>query len=400
MRHKRTLVLLAVLMAVVAASATAPLAAAGGIAGDNPTGAAQSVETDQTPSQSLLETQSALTQEAVSCEYPLELTDATGETITLEEAPDSVVALQASDAQTMYEIGAEDRLDGMPYSDATSGLDRGDRADVGDGWTVDHEQIIATDPDLVLAANATQAEDIETLRDEADFTVYHFPEAESIDDVRENVETTGALVDECDGADDTVDWMDDQLEIVETALEDADRPLVYYTMGDDGMTAGTGTFIGDILSTAGLENVAEDAGITWYEPINAETVVDADPEWVVYPDDREEPPIPDAASEITAVEEDNVIAVDANRLNQPAPQVVLAVTSIVEEIHPEAYDEASAELEGSAASDDDGAGAGDDEDGEATTDDGDAGDDSIPGFGVAGALAAVLATLGLGARLR
>ncbi|OIB58005.1 PGF-CTERM-anchored ABC transporter substrate-binding protein [Natrialba sp. SSL1] len=397
MRHKRTLVLLVILVAVVAASATAPLAAAGGVAVGSSADAAQSAGTDQAQpqSQSLPDAQPTLTQEDVSCEYPLELTDATGETITLEEAPDSVVALQASDAQTMYEIGAEDRLDGMPYSDATSGLDRGDRADVGDGWTVDHEQIIATNPDLILAANTTQAEDIETLRDEADFTVYHFSEAESIDDVRENVETTGALVDECDGADDTIDWMDDQLEIVETTLEDADRPLAYYTMGEDGMTAGTETFIDEILSTAGLENVAAEAGITGYEPINAETVVDADPEWVVYPDDREEPPIPDAAAEITAVEEDNAIAVDANRMNQPAPQVVLAVTSIVEEIHPEAYEGASAELEGSTASDDDGAG-----DADGTTDDGDTDDDSIPGFGVAAALAAVLAMLGLGARLR
>ncbi len=398
MRPKRPIALLVVLTAVVAASATAPIAAAGGIAAGSPADAAQSVGPDETQAAQHPAIHSILTQEAVSCEYPLELTDATGETITLEEAPDSVVALQASDAQTMYEIGAEDRLDGMPYTDATSGLDRGDRADISDGWEVNHEQVIATDPDLVLAANITDAADIETLRDEAGFTVYHFSEAESIDDVRENVQTTGALVDECAGAEETIDWMDDQLEIVETTLEDADRPLVYYTMGEDGMTAGTETFIDEILSTAGLENVAGEAGIMGYEPINAETVVDADPEWVVYSDDREQPPIPDAATEITAVEEDNVIAVDANQLNQPAPQVVLAVTSIVEEIHPEAYDEASAELEGSTASDDDG--AGDDEDGEPTTDDGDAGDDSIPGFGVAGALAAVLATLGIGARLR
>ncbi|ELY86597.1 periplasmic binding protein [Natrialba hulunbeirensis JCM 10989] len=394
MRHKRTLVLLVVLVAVVTASATAPLAAAGSVAVGSSADAAQSAGTDHaqshSQSQPLPDAQPTLTQEAVSCEYPLELTDATGETITLEEAPDSVVALQASDAQTMYEIGAEDRLDGMPYTDATSGLDRGDRVDISDGWEVNHEQVIATDPDLVLAANTTQAEDIETLRDEADFTVYHFSEAESVDDVRENVQTTGALVDECDGADDTVDWMDDQLEIVETALEDTDRPLAYYTMDEEGTTAGTETFVGDILSTAGLENVAAEAGITGYERINAETVVDADPEWVVYSDDREEPPIPDAATEITAVEEDNVIAVDANRLNQPAPQVVLAVTSIVEEIHPEAYEEASAELEGSTASDDDGADDGD----------GDADDDSIPGFGVTAALAAVLAALGIGARLR
>src|SRR6056297_72648 len=90
----------------------------------------------------------------VSCEYPLELTDATGTTITLEERPDSIVTLMASDTQTVFEIGAEDRLVGMPHSAGTSDFDRGDRVDVGNGWPVKHEEVIALNPDIVLASNS------------------------------------------------------------------------------------------------------------------------------------------------------------------------------------------------------------------------------------------------------
>ncbi|ELZ10409.1 PGF-CTERM-anchored ABC transporter substrate-binding protein [Natrialba aegyptia] len=386
---RRHFILALTVITVVAAAVAAPAAAAGSFAQPQTQTHPQTQEQAQAQPQTAIQTQN----DTPTCDYPIEVTDATGETITIDEAPDSVVALQASDAQTMFEIDAADRLDGLPYSPATSELDRGDRANIGSGWNLDHEQIIATEPDLVLAGNTTQEEDIETLREEAGLTVYHFAEAESIDDVRDNVLRTGELVGECEGAQDTVDWMDDQLEVVDAALEDADRPLSYYAM-PDGWTAGSNTFVHDVLTTAGLENVAEEAGIEGYRDINSETVVDEDPEWIIYPDDaNDEPPIPDALQATTAAEQDNVVAVNANQLNQPAPHVVSAVVSIVEEIHPEAYAEASAELESSPAAND----SGTDGDG---GDDADGGD-SIPGFGVPAAIGAALAALAMiGARTR
>ncbi|MFA9415669.1 PGF-CTERM-anchored ABC transporter substrate-binding protein [Natrinema sp. HArc-T2] len=323
----------------------------------------------------------------VSCEYPLELTDATGQTITLEERPESIVALQASDTQTVFEIGAEDRLVGMPYSPATSEFDRGDRVNIGDGWTVNHERVVSLNPDIVLAANATKQADIEQLRD-AGLTVYHLEEAQSLEDVRENVKTVGKLTGECDGAEETITWMDDQLEIVERTLNGTERPTAYYAMGD-GYTAGSGTFINEALTTAGMTNLAAEAGVQSYNQINPETVVNEDPDWIIYPDDRETAPIHESVEATSAYQNDNVLAVNANHISQPAPRVVYAITDIVETVHPEAYAEASEELddapEGGNTSDD-------------QTDD--QSNDSIPGFGVPAALIAMLAAAGFIARRR
>ncbi|SIR84232.1 PGF-CTERM-anchored ABC transporter substrate-binding protein [Natronorubrum thiooxidans] len=327
---------------------------------------------------------SATPDATADCTYPIELTDATGETITLEEAPDSIVALQPSDAQTVFEIGAEDRLVGMPDEEATSDLEMGDRVDVTDNYAIVHERVIDLDPDVVLAANITAEEDVETLR-EAGLTVYHFDNAASIDDVRDNVLRTGELTSECDGATETVDWMDDRLEVVETALEDADRPLAYYAMGEDGMTAGTDTFIHEVLTTAGVENLAERADIGFYQPLSSETIIEEDPEWIIYSDDRAEVPIPDAAEATTAYQNDNVFSVNANQLNQPAPQVIYAVIDIVETVHPDAYEQAAEGLDDADGTDE----SGDDE-----TDD----EDSIPGFGVPVAVAALIAVAFLARR--
>ncbi|WP_440765080.1 PGF-CTERM-anchored ABC transporter substrate-binding protein [Natronorubrum sp. DTA7] len=325
----------------------------------------------------------------LECEYPLEVTDATGETITLEEPPESVVALQPSDAQTVFEIGAENRLVGMPDNPATADLEMGDREAVTDGYEIIHERVIDLDPDIVLAANATFDDDIETLR-EAGLDVYQFDQAESIDDVRDNVFRTGELTGECEGAEETVDWMDERLEVVDAALEDADRPLAYYAMGDDGITAGTETFIHEVLTTAGVENIAERAGISTYEPLSEETLVDENPEWIIHSDDAElEDLTPDAAESTTAYQEGNVVEVDANQINQPAPQVVYAVVDIVEAVHPDAYEAASEGLD-------------DTDDGDTSEDEGedDADDDTIPGFGIPVAAAAVLAVAGFLLRRR
>ncbi|ELY76318.1 MULTISPECIES: PGF-CTERM-anchored ABC transporter substrate-binding protein [Natrinema] len=324
---------------------------------------------------------------SVECEFPLEVTDATGETMTLEDAPGSVVALQPSDAQTVFEIGAEDRLVGMPDNPATSDLELGDRTAVTDGYEILSERVVDLDPDLVLAANVTDEEIVEQLRN-AGLTVYQFDDARSLDDVRDNVLTTGELTGECDGANATVDWMDEQLEIIDGALEDEERPLAYYAMGEDGATVGTETFIHEAITTGGVDNIADDAGIAWYGQINAETVVDEDPEWIIYPDNREEPPIPDQVKATAAYRNGNVLAVNANHISQPTPQVVYAIVDIVETVHPKAYEQVSDELEASPESSD------------ATDTDAASGESAIPGFGVPVAVVALLAAIGVATRRR
>ncbi|SEW32351.1 PGF-CTERM-anchored ABC transporter substrate-binding protein [Natrinema salifodinae] len=324
------------------------------------------------------------TQQDADCDYPLTLTDTTGEEVTLDEPPERVVALQPSDTQTVFEIGAEDRLVGMPINQYTDSHDPGDRTDIdisGDTH-VDVETVIALEPDIVLADNVTEDGDVEQLRD-AGLTVYHFDTATSIDDIRENVRLTGQLTGECAGAEERIDWMDDRLEIIESALEDEERPLAYWSLGF-GYTAGAETFQNEVLTTAGVQNLAAEAGLEGWPDISDEVIVEQDPEWIIYgvDDEGDDPGLSEGAMATTAYENDQLVAVDANQINQPAPHVVYAIETIVEEVHPEAYAEIEAELEDDADTD----GADDDQS--------DASDEAIPGFGVPVAVAALLATLG------
>ncbi len=338
------------------------------------------------------------TQQDADCEYPLTLTDATGEEITLEEPPERVVALQPSDVQTVYEIGAEDRLVGMPINEYTDAHDPGDRTDIDvpDDRSIDVETVIDLEPDVVLAADVTEEGDVEQLR-EAGLTVYHFDTELTIDDIRDNVRLTGQLTGECDGAEERIDWMDDRLEIIDEALEDEDRPLAYWSLGF-GWTAGADTFQDEVLQTAGVENLAAESGIEGWQEISDEVIVEEDPEWIIYGEDEEgeDPGLSEGAMATTAYENDQLVPVDANQINQPAPHVVHAIETIVQEIHPDTYADIEAALEETDEADepddaDDADEIDDADDADETAD----GADTIPGFGIPAVVAALLATLGI-----
>lgn len=275
----------------------------------------------------------------VDCAFPTSVTDATGENVTVEEEPERIVAVQPSDAQTLWEIGAQEKVVGMPVNQYTEYLDGHDQPQdiTDDGNMPVTERIVDLDPDLVVAAASTDEEQVDQLRD-AGLTVYQFTDATSIDDVIETTETTGRLTGECAGANETVDWMNEEINAVEEAVGDQEEPTVFYALGD-GFTAGNGTFIDEIITTAGGENLASAAGIEFYGQISEEVVIAEDPERIVYPDDNfDQPPVSDRVlSETTAGQEGQVVAVDSNRLNQPGPQVVYAIRNLAETLHPDAY---------------------------------------------------------------
>ncbi|QLG47718.1 PGF-CTERM-anchored ABC transporter substrate-binding protein [Natrinema halophilum] len=333
----------------------------------------------------------ALQESNGQCEYPLTMTDARGMEVTLESEPESIVTLYPGDAQLAYSIGAEGKVVGMPVSKYTESLDAGDRTDItkDDGVTPVAEKIVRLDPDVVLAANvATYNQGLLDTLENAGITVVVLDTANSMDGVRTNVRVTGNVTGHCAGAQETIQWMNERLEIYDSALEGEEKPLAYYASGEDGATFGSETFQHDVLTTAGLTNLAAEAGETGWVQINSEVVVDRDPKWIVYPDRADSPPMPGGLDETTAVQENNVVAVDNNAMSQPGPNVVYAIESIVEQVHPDVYAEIEGDLE---AVDEKYSDEGNTSDSESPND-GD-NESAIPGFGVPAALVALLAAV-------
>lgn len=318
-----------------------------------------------------------------ACSFPITESDATGTQVTVDEEPQRIVTLSPSAAQTMWEIGGREKVVGVTkHATYLDGAEAKENVSGAGMTTVVPEKVVALQPDLVLAPNIVDDETVRTLRDSG-LTVYKFEESESIEDIYAKTELIGALTGECQGASETVTWMKDRVRTVERAVEGEERPKVLFAMSG-GFTAGEGTFVNQVIETAGGTNVGAEAGIQGYQQISREVVVEQQPEWIIVPDDA---PVPDEYGDTPAAQRNQTVSVNSNYISQPAPQIVHAITELASTLHPDAYQAANATTAaegGTTASD-----TGGTETGTAT--------DGQPGFGVPMA-AAALALTGLLAR--
>ncbi len=300
-----------------------------------------------------------------TCAFPASMTDATGRNVTLTERPERITTTNPSAAQTLWELGARDRVVGVTQY-ASYLDDAGEKTNVSASFGVDVERVVGTEPDLVLAPNAS-ANAVEPLRN-AGVTVYHFPAATSVDDIATKTETIGRLIGECAAASDTNAEMYDAVEETRDRTNVTDRPAALYPLGDGYVAAGD-TFIDEIMQIGGVENVAAEAG-EGYPQLSDEIVLSLDPKLILVTDP--DAPILDEKpyASTTAGQEGNAVVMEVHYLNQPAPRSVIESTATLADAV-EAYD---------ARDGGDGNDAG-------------ASGDAAPGFGVATGVIAVLAAL-------
>jgi iron complex transport system substrate-binding protein len=281
------------------------------------------------------------------CRFPVQVADATGEMVVVEEEPERIVTLNPSAAQTVWETGGREKVVGVSqFAGFLEGADSREVVTKGFPSQVQVEKVISLDPDLVLAPNTIENETVQKLRD-AGITVYRFRLATSIEDVYEKTERIGHLVGECQSAADTVADMRERIDRVSTAVEGQDRPSVLYVMGDQLYAPGPNTFIGKMIEAAGGHNIIAEANATRpYPQLSPEFIAQQDPDWLVVayntPADANKSAkelVPDhpALKNTTAYQEGNVVKVSGNNISQPAPRIVEPIETMAKAFHPDAY---------------------------------------------------------------
>lgn len=385
-----------VFVALLLVVAAGPALATGSVAAAQPAAESPTVDAQET---------------AFDCEFPIAVEDATGETVTVEEEPEEIVILYPSVAQHVWEIGAQEKVTGMPvnqYTDYLEGSEQREHilAEGEQGFDVPNtELIVDLDPDLVLSPNIASEDAVQELRNSG-LTVFHYPIAGSFEDIMTLVERTGQLVGECDGAAEVTEDMAERIDIVEQATADVEEPRVFYDMGAT-FTINADAFEHNLLTAAGADNIAADVEAEFggaYPQISPETVLDRDPEYVVTTDGA---PLSDFAGyeDTTALQNDQVIEVNGNYISQHAPRTVDVLETIAEELHPEAMEEARQAVAEDEDADQE-ADETDDETADETTDEtvdedtDDVADDDGPGLTVGAAVAALVALALIATRRR
>ncbi len=267
--------------------------------------------------------------------FPVTLTDDAGRQVTIAKKPERIVSLAPANTEIVYALGALDRVVGVTtfddYPPEASTI-----AKVGDFMNPNMEAIAAAKPDLVLATGGVQAETIAKLEDTGAVVLAVDPQ--SLEGVYKAIEMVGKAIGEPAKAAEVVQGMKDELETIQSAIEEAPVRCFIEIAQEPLYTAGPGTFINDLIDQAGGENVVTQEGYVAY---SLEQLLKDDPD--VYlatkgsmsdPADIEKRP---GYSALAAVKAKRVFVLDDNLVSRPGPRCIQGIRQIAEALHPDAF---------------------------------------------------------------
>ncbi|ECB9645711.1 ABC transporter substrate-binding protein [Listeria monocytogenes] len=258
----------------------------------------------------------------------IEVKDATGNTITLEEAPTKIVSLMPSNTEILFALDLGDKVKGVTaYDDYPKEAQKVEKVT---STSVDTEKIIAIKPDLVLGHEsmlATEQDAYQLLKD-AGINVFVVPDATDLKAAEKSIITVGKLTGKEKEAKEVTDSMEEQKVAIEKkAKELKTSPKVWIEISPDLYTAGKGTFMNEMLELAGGTNVVTESG---FIPYNEEKVVELQPDIIlsVYPDAKATIQKRAAWKDIPAVKNDKIYEMDANKLSRPGPRLLEGAADI------------------------------------------------------------------------
>ncbi|EAD8166086.1 ABC transporter substrate-binding protein [Listeria monocytogenes] len=258
----------------------------------------------------------------------IEVKDATGNTITLEEAPTKIVSLMPSNTEILFALDLGDKVKGVTaYDDYPKEAQKVEKVT---STSVDTEKIIAIKPDLVLGHEsmlATEKDAYQLLKD-AGINVFVVPDATDLKAAEKSIITVGKLTGKENEAKEVTDSMEEQKVAIEKkAKELKTSPKVWIEISPDLYTAGKGTFMNEMLELAGGTNVVTESG---FIPYNEEKVVELQPDIIlsVYPDAKATIQKRAAWKDIPAVKNDKIYEMDANKLSRPGPRLLEGAADI------------------------------------------------------------------------
>ncbi len=280
------------------------------------------------------------------CTFPISEIDASGALVEIEKEPQKIVTLAPSAAQTMWEIGGQNKVVGIThYAEYLEGTDEKAVISSSEGEII-LESVVSLNPDLILAPSIIPEKTVEKLR-ETGMVVYYSSELRTVEDIMEETRLIGRLSGECEGAEEVTTWMQSSLDLIYEETKGKENPVVLYVFY--GWTAGEGTLIDEVIEKSGAKNSAKLMGISGYRQLNAESIVQNEPEWIIINSDEiEEIKNDEIIQKTAAAQRDQIIVVQVEHLNQPAPRIILAIEKIAQEISQEpevGYSKSETELQ-------------------------------------------------------
>ena len=274
------------------------------------------------------------------------VTDDLGVEIVLAEPAQKIISITPSLTEILFSVGAGDRLIGRD-SNSMYPEEAAAAVDLGGMWEgIPVEDILAMEPDLILAGEIFAAEAIQGLRD-LGLVVYWQKNPDDFEGLFGNIMDIAVLTGTENVAGEVINSLTDRVSELDDKLASVDDiPLVFYELDASDpanpYTPGAGTFISFIISRAKGLNLGDSLEGEWVQVSseellaqNPDTILLADYLYGITPEIVAERA---GWSEIKAVVDGEIYPFDPFVLSVPGPRLVDGFEQVAEILHPEVFD--------------------------------------------------------------
>ena len=265
--------------------------------------------------------------------------DQLGRNITVPTTPRRIVSLAPSITEIVFALEQGHRLVGVTrYSDyplAAAKLPK-----VGSYVSLDLERIVALNPDLCIATKDGNPKAVIDRLESLKIPVF-VVNPHNLDTVLETILEIGSILDSGYRAKTLTSGMFTRIQHVKTVVAQVGyRPRVFFQIGVSPIvSAGTGTFIHELIEVAGGQNLAE--GRLAYPRFSREQVLALEPEIFIITSMARQAIFEQVKAQwrrwpnIPAVRDERIFLVDSDLFDRPSPRLVDGLELLTRLIHPE-----------------------------------------------------------------
>lgn len=281
--------------------------------------------------------------------YPMTVVDDLNRTVTINHEPERIVSLEPSDTQIVFAIGEGGKVVGATtYDDwptaLANSISSGEVVAVGGvlSNTISVETVAGLRPDLVLAwgVGGEETQIIQQLSNIGLPVLVLAPQ--NMNMIYSDVLLVGRALDAYQNATNVVGDMRLVLNYVSAKVSSSPRPTVFYEVWNDPLlTAGAGSFIGQLISIAGGTNIFSNV-TEQFPTVSPEAVVSLNPQVIVATNEfnMTTQQIADQPGfGATSAAQNGRIYVLSNPaiLEEPAPRLIEGLLVLAELLHPDLF---------------------------------------------------------------
>jgi len=259
-------------------------------------------------------------------------TDAKQRQVAIPRPVKRIISMAPNVTELLFAIGLDEEIAGVTdfcdYPEAAKSKPK-----IGGYFNPNIEAILLLEPDLIVATPDGYSKGRVEKLDSTGVAVF-IVNSQSVDEMLETILILGKVAGKSDTAEPLVDKLQKRVRAVRDSVESIPkekRPKVFYEIGHDPIiTAGPGTFIDHLITTAGGVNIAGDAATGWPR-YNVEAIITKEPDIIItapHVSSGDKDQIESRTNAwkkyrtIPAVKNNRIYPVDSNLLMRSGPRLV------------------------------------------------------------------------------